>query len=71
MNLITEEMKTLTTEGWILHREWRGVMLPVKLSVDNTRGRAKVLNDVQPPKRESGYLVFAIPGGNEISEWEI
>lgn len=64
-------MKTLTTEGWILHREWRGIMLPVKLDVQNNKGQAKILNEVSAPKRENGYLMFALPGGEEIAEWEI
>ncbi len=64
-------MKTLTTEGWIYHREWRGIMLPVKLDVQNNQGQAKILNKVSAPKRENGYLMFALPGGEEIAEWEI
>ena len=64
-------MKTLTTEGWILHREWRGIMSPVKLDIQNSKGQAKILNEVSAPKRENGYLMFALPGGEEIAEWEI
>ena len=64
-------MKTLTTEGWILHREWRGIMLAVKLDIQNGKGQAKILNEVSAPKRENGYLMFALPGGEEIAEWEI
>lgn len=64
-------MKTLTTEGWIIHREWRGIMLPVKLDIQNGKGQAKILSEVSAPKRENGYLIFALPGGEEIAEWEI
>lgn len=64
-------MKTLTTEGFIFHKEWRGILLPVKLDVTNKKGQAGVVNEVQPPKRENGYLKFALPGGDELAEWEI
>ena len=44
-------MKTQTTEGWIFHREWRGIFLPVKVDVTNRKGQAGVLNEVPTPKR--------------------
>ena len=46
-------------------------MLPVKLDIQNGKGQAKILNEVSAPKRENGYLMFALPGGEEIAEWEI
>tara|TARA_R100000808_G_scaffold24488_1_gene56531 strand:- start:51 stop:245 length:195 start_codon:yes stop_codon:yes gene_type:complete len=64
-------MKTQTTEGWIFHKEWRGIFLPVKVDVTNRKGQAGVLNEVPTPKREHGYLKFALPGGDEIAESEI
>jgi len=64
-------MQTETSEGWIVHRKWRGISLPVKLDILNERGKAKLMNTPFPPKRKSGYLVFALPGGDEIEEWQI
>ena len=67
-------MKTLTTstaEGFIYHKKWRGILLPVKLNINNQKGQAGVMNEVQPPKRERGDLIFALPGGDQLAEWEI
>jgi len=64
-------MQTETSEGWIVHRKWRGISLPVKLDILNERGKAKLMNTPFPPKKRSGYLVFALPGGDEIEEWQI
>ena len=64
-------MQTETSEGWIAHRKWRGISLPVKLDILNERGKAKLMNTPFPPKRRSGHLVFALPGGDEIEEWQI
>ncbi len=62
---------TETSEGKIKNREWRGISLPVKLDILNERGKAKLMNTPFPPKRRNGHLVFALPGGQEIEEWEI
>ena len=64
-------MKTMTSEGWILHRKWRGIFLPVKLDIRNFKGGAMLMDQKPPPKRRNGYLLFALPGGDEISECEI
>ncbi len=62
---------TETDEGIIEHRKWRGINLPVKLDILNVRGQARLMNTPFPPKRRNGHLVFALPGGQEIEEWEI
>tara|TARA_R110000824_G_scaffold91345_1_gene222328 strand:+ start:145 stop:366 length:222 start_codon:yes stop_codon:yes gene_type:complete len=62
---------TETSEGTIKNRKWRGVSLVVKLDIQNERGKAALMNTPFPPKRRSGHLVYAIPGGGEIEEWRI
>ena len=59
---------TLTSEGLISHISWRGISLPVYVSVPRSYSR---LSRLPIPIRENRVLIYALPGGDTISAVEV
>ena len=56
---------TETTEGFIPHLKLNGIEMPVVLDVDVSS--VKAAKSPQPPRRERGALVYALPGGTTFA----
>ena len=52
---------TMTKEGFIPHKKYLGILLPVKLDIHNY-SVGQVMK-YQNPVRGDGELVYALPGG--------
>ena len=54
---------TMTTRGFIEYYRYKGINCPVALKPTYNH---TALHRLRPPKEESGFLVYVLPGGREF-----
>lgn len=65
--MVTEHLRTQTSEGYIPHYPYRGLHLPVKIEIDQITGSPVLDKHGLPrPLRKRDRLVYVFPGGGEL-----